>query len=103
MDWSSMQAAVLMMPANDLDSKLEEAIQFLNGPDFIPTESQSAQIDLKGSFHFTFPTARPCEFAENNVVHGRLYRCAGRLQERPVIILLPGWNDSASHKLRFPL
>src|SRR5436190_8233899 len=113
MDWSSMQAAVLMMPATDLDSKLEEAIQFLNGPDFIPTESQPAQV-LPGrgatrtgqyapDLDFTFPTPRPCEFAENNVVHGRLYRCAGRWQERPVIILLPGWNDSASYKLRFPL
>jgi pimeloyl-ACP methyl ester carboxylesterase len=134
MDWSSIQAAVLMMPAHDLNSKLEEAIQFLNGPDFIPAESQPAQVlpgrgkspDLPirfrlrrgGSYpdggatrtgqyapdlHFTFPTPRPCEFAENNVVHGRLYRCAGRWQERPVIILLPGWNDSASYKLRFPL
>ena len=103
MDWSSIQAAVLMMPANDLNSKLGEAIQFLKGPDFIPTESQPAQVDFNGALHFTFPTPRPCEFAENNVVHGRLYRCAGRWQERPVIILLPGWNDSASYKLRFPL
>src|SRR5262245_31008973 len=38
MDWSSVQAAALMMPANDLNSKLEEAIQFLKGPDFIPAE-----------------------------------------------------------------
>jgi len=45
----------------------------------------------------------PCEFTENNVVHGRLYRCPERWQERPVIILLPGWNDSASYQLRFPL
>jgi hypothetical protein len=117
MDWSSMQAAVLMMPANDLSSKLEEAIQFLQGPDFIPTESQPAQViptakidlwlrrggDTAPYLHFTFPTPRPCEFVENNVVHGRLYRCAERWQERPVIILLPGWNDSASYKLRFPL
>jgi pimeloyl-ACP methyl ester carboxylesterase len=46
---------------------------------------------------------RPCDFAENNVVLGRLYRCAEQWQERPVIILLPGWNDSASYKLGFPL
>ena len=103
MDWSSIQAAVLMMPANDLNSKLEEAIQFLKGPDFVPTDSPPAQVEFNGALHFTFPTPRPCEFAENNVVHGRLYRCIGRWQERPVIILLPGWNDSASYKLRFPL
>lgn len=103
MDWLSMQAATLMMPANDLNSKLEEAIQFLKGPDFIHSESQPAQVEFNGALNFTFPTPRPCEFAENNVVQGRLYRCAGRWQERPVIILLPGWNDSASFKLRFPL
>jgi hypothetical protein len=103
MDWLSIQAATLMMPANDLNSKLEEAIQFLKGPNFIPAESQPARVEFNGTLHFIFPTPRPCEFAENNVVYGRLYRCAEQCQERPVIILLPGWNDSASYKLRFPL
>jgi pimeloyl-ACP methyl ester carboxylesterase len=102
MDWSAIQVSSLMMSANDLNSKVEEAIQFLKGPDFIPAESQPAQVEFNGALHFTFPTPRPCEFMENNVVHGRLYRCAGRWQERPVIILLPGWNDSATYKLRFP-
>jgi dienelactone hydrolase len=103
LDWLSMQAASLMMPANDLDSKLEEAIQFLKGPDFIPADSQPAQVEFNGALHFAFPTPRSCEFAQNNIARGRLYRCAGRWQERPVIILLPGWNDSASYKLRFPM
>jgi len=103
LDWLSMQAATLMMPANDLDSKLEEAIQFLKGPDFIPAESQPAQVEFNSALHFAFPTPRPCEYAQNNIAHGRLYRCAGRWQERPAILLLPGWNDSASYKLRFPM
>jgi hypothetical protein len=103
LDWSGIQISSLMMSANDLNSKREEAIQFLKGPDFIPAESQPAQLKFNGDFHFTFPTPRPCEFAENNVVHGRLFRCAGRWQERPVIILLPGWNDSSAYKIRFPL
>jgi len=90
LDWSSIQAATLMMPANDLNSKLEEALQFLKGPDFIPAESQPAHIEFDGALRFSFPTPRPCEFAENNVVHGRLYRTSERWQQRPVIILLPG-------------
>jgi dienelactone hydrolase len=101
-DWSAIQAATLMMPVDDLNSKLEEAIQFLKESDFIPAETQPAQVQFNGTLHFTFPTPRRCEFPENNVVHGRLYRCAGRWQERPVIILIPGWNDSASYKVRFP-
>jgi pimeloyl-ACP methyl ester carboxylesterase len=53
--------------------------------------------------HFRFPTPRPGDFAENNVVHGRLYRCAGHWQERPVIVLLHGRADFFNHWFRFPL
>src|SRR5688572_4096143 len=73
--------------------RLEEAVQFLNGPDFIPAESRPARLEFKpgeSGLHFQFPTPRPCEFAENNVVDVRLYRCARRWQERPVIVLLHG-------------
>jgi dienelactone hydrolase len=103
MDWSAIQLMTLMAPVDDLGSKLEETVQFLNGPDFVHAESQPAPVEFNSSLHFTFPTPRPCEFEENNVVHGRLYRCAERWHERPVIILLPGWKDSASYNLRFPL
>jgi len=34
----------LWREANERDVKLEQAVQFLNGPDFIPAESQSAQL-----------------------------------------------------------
>src|SRR6267143_3195928 len=102
-DWSSVQVMTLMMPAKEYDWRLEEALRFLQGPDFVPTDSQPAQVEFNGPVHFRFPTPRPCDFTENNVVHGRLYRCPERWQERPVIILLPGFNDSASYRLRFPL
>src|SRR5436190_15327478 len=112
-DRSVLQIIYAMLPqsmwreaTNERDLKLEQAVQFLNGPDFIPAESQPAQLDFipdASGGRFRFPTPRPCEFAENNVVHGRLYRCAERWQRWPAIILLPGWNDSASYKLRFPL
>jgi pimeloyl-ACP methyl ester carboxylesterase len=103
MDWSAIQYVALMKPGNAPKPRLEEAIQFLKGPDFVPADSQPAQVEFNGSLHFRFPTPRPCAFTENNVVHGRLYRCPEGWQERPVIILLPGWNDSASYQLRFPL
>src|SRR6266496_2467680 len=102
-DWSAIQLMTLMMPAHEHNPRLEEAVQFLKGPDFVPTDSQPAQVEFNGPVHFRFPAPRPCDFTENNVVHGRLYRCPERWQERPVIILLPGYNDSASYQLRFPL
>ena len=91
MDWAAVQAVALMMPANAFgrNPRLEEAIEFLKGPDFIPPDSQPAQVEFNGPLHFRFPTPQPCDFTENNVVHGRLYRCPERWQERPVIILLP--------------
>jgi dienelactone hydrolase len=102
-DWSVLQIAHAMLPqsvwrnaANERDLKLEQAVQFLNGPNFIPAESQPAQLDFgpdASGGRFRFPTSEPCEFAENNVVHGRLYRCADAWQERPVIVLLHGGGD----------
>ncbi len=103
LDWSAIQAMTLMMPSKEPDWRLEEALRFLKSPNFVYAHSQPAQVEFNRSLHFYFPTPRPCDFSENNVVHGRLYCCPERWQERPAIILLPGYNDSASYKLRFPL
>lgn len=103
LDWWAVQIVAMMKPANEFDNpRLAEALQFVKSPDFVNTDAPPAKLEFNGARDFHFPTPRPCAFAENNVVHGRLYRCAGRWQERPAIILLPGWNDSASYQLRFP-
>ena len=103
-DWLSIQMWFTRMPhADERSQRLEEALQFLKGPDFIPAESQPAQVEFRGPVHFRFPTPQPCEFAENNVVPGRLYRCAGHWQERPMIVLLHGLNDSTGYRFRYPL
>ncbi len=112
-DWSALQVLSLPLeiqlrlrrgpsakgPASDLD----QALQFLNGPDFIPAESRPAQIKFDGPMYFRFATPRPGDIASNNVVYGRLYRCGGRWQERPVIILLHGGGDVPNHRFGFPL
>jgi pimeloyl-ACP methyl ester carboxylesterase len=104
MDWLAIQAVTVMMPPDYMQSpRLEEALKFLKGPDFIPADSYPAQVELDGAFDFHFHTPRPCELAENNVVHGRFYRCGERWQERPVVILLHGSGDSLNYKFRFPL
>ncbi len=96
-----LRQSVRREAANDGDLKLEQAVQFLNGPDFIPAESRPAQIDFipdTAGERFRFPTPRPSEFARNNVVHGRLYRCADAWQKRPVILLLHGGGDIPGHQ-----
>jgi pimeloyl-ACP methyl ester carboxylesterase len=102
LDWSAAQAACLMMPAEAENLKLEEALRFLKGPNFVPTDNQTTEIEFNGPHDFRFPTPRPCHSAENNVVHGRLYRCGERWRERPVVILLHGSGDSLTYDFRFP-
>ena len=82
--------------------KLEEALEFLNGPKFLPAASDPARIEFDGPRHFKFSTPRPGKVEENNIVYGRLYRCAERWQERPVIILLDG-NPAVGYHTGFPL
>jgi dienelactone hydrolase len=105
-DWSALQVAAMLPPIQKCargNSKLTEAIEFLNGPKFIPAESKPAELEFKSNIHFTFPSPRPCEFAENNVVHGRLYRRAKDWQKFPTVILLHGGGDFLNHRYRFPL
>ncbi len=82
--------------------RLEEALQFLQGPDFIPSESLPAKVEFvpeKSGLSFRFPTPRPGEVEANNIVYGRLYRAAGNWQTRPAIVLMPG---AAGFEYRFP-
>ena len=104
-DWSVLQVAYAVVGLKHAPRpkwKLEEALEFLNGPDFIPAASDPARIEFDGPRHFKFPTPRPGKVEENNIVYGRLYRCAERWQERPVIILLDGYPPVGYHTA-FPL
>ena len=108
LDWTAIQLvwgrrvkALLKQHDPSATTKLEEAFQFLKGPDFIPAESLPARLEFTDARNFRFPTPRPGEFAENNVVYGRLYRCTEQWQKRPVIILLHG-AGGADYHLEFP-
>ena len=103
-DWSALQMAYAVVELRHAPKpkwKLEEALEFLNGPDFIPTASDPARLEFDEPRHFRFSTPRPGKVEENNIVYGRLYRCAERWQERPVIILLDGSPPIGYHSV-FP-
>ena len=92
-DWSALQLAYTVVGLRHAPKpqwKLKEALEFLNGPGFFPAASDPAQVEFDGSRHFKFPTPCPDKIEENNIVYGRLDRCAERWQERPAIILLDG-------------
>jgi pimeloyl-ACP methyl ester carboxylesterase len=104
-DWYTLQAAAVvasLRKRHTSDSKLAEAIEFLNGPNFIPAESRPAELEFTSKIHFKFASPRPCDFAENNIVHGRLYRRAKDWQKFPTLILLHGGGDFLNHRYRFP-
>jgi dienelactone hydrolase len=81
---------------------LAEARAFLESADFVSQNAQPARVEWGRESCFSFATPRPTPYTGNNVVHGRLYRCERQWQERPVIILLHGWNDVINHHWRFP-
>jgi pimeloyl-ACP methyl ester carboxylesterase len=102
-DRTAIYFAAARMPRPDgRDPRLTEAQQVIDSPDFIPAEVEAAKVQFTGAVGFRFETPRPGAFAENNTVHGRLYRCAERWQERPTVLLLHGWNDAINHYFRFP-
>jgi len=106
MDWSAIQILTMVMPSGNVQNpRLEEALQFLKRPHFISDESQPARVEFSpdaSGMHFRFSTPRPGDFVESNIVYGRLYRCAGRWQERPVVILLHGSGGNPDYDFRFP-
>lgn len=112
-DWLFIQKSHRRMPSIDGQTlRLEEAIQFLSGPNFISCESQPARVEFgpgKTEVDFRFPTPRPSSFAENNIVYGRLYRCEEHWQKYPTIILLHGGNlmwgrrHSLGNRFGYPL
>jgi pimeloyl-ACP methyl ester carboxylesterase len=103
LDRSAIFLAAARMPQPDgRDPHLREALELVGSQDFIPTQVEAAKVQFTGAVGLQFETPRPGPFAKNNTVHGRLYRCGGRWQERPAVILLHGWNDASNHYVRFP-
>ena len=101
--WGRRVKSLLKQHGHPPNPKLEEALELLKSPDFIPLESPPAQLEFTGARNFRFPAPRPGEFAENNVVYGRLYRCTESWQNRPVIILLHGAGGDPDYHFKFPL
>ena len=102
-DRSAMYLAAVRMPQSDgRNFRLEEAQKLIDSSEFMAAAIEAANVQFTGADRFCFDTPRPGPFPQNNVVHGRLYRCAERWQEHPTAILLHGWNDAGHHYVRFP-
>jgi dienelactone hydrolase len=102
-DRTAIRFAAARMPMPDgRDLHLDEAQRLLQNPDFFPAETKPAAIEFDGPINFRFASPRPTAHAVNNVVHGRLYRCDDGWRQKPVVLLLHGWNDVLNHRFFFP-
>jgi dienelactone hydrolase len=103
LDRIAIQFAAARAPRLDgRNPNISEARAFLESREFISEEAKPALVELGAPPYFSFPTPRPTPYIENNIIHGRLYRCERQWQDRPTIILLHGWNDVNNHYWRFP-
>jgi pimeloyl-ACP methyl ester carboxylesterase len=103
--WGRRCRSLLKLQGSASGPRLEEAIQFFKGEDLVPTESLPARPEFKpagSGEEFHFATPRLSRFAENNVVYGRLYRCAEHWKQRPAIILLHGAGGDPDYHYEFP-
>jgi dienelactone hydrolase len=102
-DRTAINYAAAHMPEPDgRDLRLDEAHHLLQSPDFFPIETKAPVIEFDGRINFRFASPRPTAHAVNNVVHGRLFRCDDHWRQKPVALLLHGWNDVLNHRFLFP-
>jgi dienelactone hydrolase len=102
-DRMAIHHAAARMPEPDgRNLHLDEAQCLLQSLDFSPAEMKPAAIEFADPANFRFASPRPSAHAVNNVAQGRLYRCGERWQQKPVVLLLHGWNDVLDHHFFFP-
>ena len=104
LDWCSIQLARLSVQrGSGAIGQVAEVESLLEDPDFFG-ESVVAPQDLrfttKRAFQFTSSVVSP--WKRNNTVHGRLFTTGKRWQDKPVVILLHGWNMQAGYHVLFP-
>jgi len=91
-DWSSSSDGIRRAPLRRAPRpkwKLEEALEFLNGPDFIPAASDPARIEFDGPRHSPFPR-------RDLRVHGEQCRSRSSIPLRPA---LAGHDQSSFYSM----
>jgi hypothetical protein len=104
LDWFTIQLARLSVHSgNGTDEHVTAAQSLLDAPDFF-CDFVEAPCDLRfeSEREFTFASALKTPWLENNLVHGRLFRCVKHWRDQPVVILLHGWNAEAGYRVLFP-
>lgn len=104
LDWCSIQLARLSVHhSTGATGQVAEVEALLADPAFFG-DSTAAAKDLrftsKRRFRFNSPVVSPARC--NNTVHGKLYTTGKHWQDKPVVVLLHGWNVDASYRVLYP-
>ena len=69
---------------------------------FAVDASAPSDLAFEGPHMFRFQSRVTTPFAENNVVHGKLYRAPGDWTRKPSVLLVHGWNGELGYQYQFP-
>jgi len=84
--------------------RCEEAIELLKHTDFFCDSVQSpAEIRWLSETKLQFTSQVYTPWKEANVVHAQLFRCPGKWQEKPTMVLVHGWNDEFGYRFQYPI
>ena len=104
LDWCSIQLARLSVHRGyGAAGQVAEVESLLEEPDFFGdsvTAPQDLRFVSKRAFQFTSPVVSP--WKRNNTVHGRLFTTGRRWQDKPVAVLIHGWNMQAGYHVLLP-
>lgn len=96
-------AAPSVKPVPGWMEQVDAARELLKHPDFFSNSVQSpGDLTFISDDVFQYASPLPSAWPENNVVHGRLFRCDGEWKSRPTVLLLHGWNAELAYRFQFP-
>jgi dienelactone hydrolase len=99
--WVIRSAAARMPGPTGCNPQLDAAEALINSDNFFAPEVEVPNVVVAPDGRFEFCSSIQTPFAQNNVAHGRLFRCE-KSTSKPTVILLHGWNDDINYRLRFP-
>lgn len=103
LDRWAIKAACASVVAKTGDHHEHEAEELLRQPDFFEASPEPpCDIRFADQKHFSFTSPLKTRWTSNNIVSGRFFRAGRDWRQRPVIILLHGWNSELSYQSQFP-
>ncbi len=86
------------------ESHLAAAQALLETPDFFSNDVKPpAQLDFAGGHDFSCNSPIEGASGASRRIYGKFYRCGDNWRERPVVMMLHGWNGENCYHFLFPL